>query len=637
MKPISHQSTSTQLKRSVKRLIKWGIPDALIIGLAYLFTFSIRTITVNAFDLTVTLPFMLAAVVITLGWLYVFRAYHRAWGQTSGHSATTLLAAVAGAGVTVSLINIALEPRPLPSSVILVANILALTGIVGIRYRSRLLTGLEWRWRAMFFNEFPRDKSHRVLVIGAGESGQTLAWRLRHRFNTHEYKLIGFIDDDPDKLGLYFEDIPVLGNRKTIPEVVQEHHIDLIVVAIHNIDGPDFRDILHLCEQTAARIKVVPDMLVMLGKTSNTAPLRDVLPEDLIGRSVVERHTAVDLRPVTNKRVLVTGAAGSIGSELSRQLPAYEPTTLILLDNNESNLHDLCVNLGAKYPDLNIVQVLADVTDQPSLRRIFDIYDPQMVFHAAAYKHVPILEQYPEEALKVNIGGTLNLADLAHKHKIERFVLISTDKAVKPSSVMGASKRVCETIVRAYNQLNSDGTMFTAVRFGNVLGSRGSVVPTFNRQIDHGGPVTITHPDMTRYFMSISEAVNLVIHAACLTRGDDIFLLRMGEKVRILDIAERMIRLRGLRPRIDVPIEFIGVRPGEKIHEELHEEAEQPGETAHPHIFKLNRYQAEKLDSHHVLTRVQDLIAHGFVEDVPALQTLLNLTVVHYNTSSQDA
>lgn len=628
------KNRGVSLQRKAFRLIKWISADAFIIVAAYIATLSIRLVSINVFAYSSALPFIAIAVAITLAWLYVFRAYHRAWGHTSGHSATTLLSAVIIAGAIISLLNILITPQPLPLSVIVVSNMLVLSGIVAIRYRTRLITGINWRWRVLFFNEFPRDKSNRVLIVGAGESGQTLAWRLKHRFNTQQYKTIGFIDDDPKKLGMYFEDIPVLGNRFAIPEIVENREIDLIVVAIHNIEGADFRTILSLCEQTQARIKVVPDILLFLGKTNNLDPLRDVLPEDLIGRSVVERHSAVDLSPVMQKSILVTGAAGSIGSELSRQLTAYKPQKLILLDSNESSLHDLYIGLKAKHRDLKLIHILADITDQARIERIFKQYRPQVVFHAAAYKHVPLLEKFPEEAVRINIGGTLNVVDCAHRYHVERFVLISTDKAVNPSSVMGASKQICEHIVHAYSQHIKEKTLFTAVRFGNVLGSRGSVVPTFNQQISHGGPVTITHSEMTRYFMSIPEAANLVIHAACLTEGDEIFLLRMGEKVRILDIAERMIRLRGLRPYIDIPIVFTGVRPGEKMDEELHNDMEKPCETLHPHIFKLNDKKTYA-DGHYILANIRRLLEVGFDEDRTPLETLLNVTEVNYNTSSQ--
>lgn len=302
----------------------------------------------------------------------------------------------------------------------------------------------------------------------------------------------------------------------------------------------------------------------------------------------------------------------------------FNPKKLIVLDINESALHDLVVELKTINCDTEIIPVLIDITRYAVVQEIFCKYKPQIVFHAAAYKHVPMLEAYPNEAIWVNIGGTLNVAEVALLNKAERFVLISTDKAVKPSSVMGASKRICELIVHSLFERVGHTTLFTCVRFGNVLGSRGSVVPTFNRQIENGGPVTVTHKDMTRYFMSISEAVNLVIHAAAMTKGDDIFVLKMGEVVKIIDIAERMIRLRGLRPYIDISIEFTGVRPGEKMHEELHTYYEEPLSTDHPKIVQLNAWMMNGY-ANTFLSRVSTLINTGIPSHQEALQYLLDL------------
>jgi FlaA1/EpsC-like NDP-sugar epimerase len=285
----------------------------------------------------------------------------------------------------------------------------------------------------------------------------------------------------------------------------------------------------------------------------------------------------------------------------------YEPKRVLLLDNNESGLHDLLMELQAKHPKIEIVPLLADITRMPSLRPVFTKYTPQVIFHAAAYKHVPMLQYHPLEALRVNTLGTLNVAELAVAFRVERFVLISTDKAVHPSSVMGASKRACELLLHALVETTQRRTLFTAVRFGNVLNSRGSVVPTFERQIAAGGPVTVTDREMTRYFMSIPEAVNLIIHAACLTNGDDIFILRMGEVVRIVELAERMIRLHGLRPYQDIRIDFTGVRPGEKMHEELFSQDEKPESTLHPGIIKLDTWH-EAFDGEDFLQQMRELI-----------------------------
>ncbi len=620
--PSSQISLAERFLQRLRRTLPLATFDTVIIAITYPLMLSVRESSIP-FDRD-KLFFVGAAILLTISLLYYFRAYHRVWQQTSGYSVLSLVAAVGISTIVMLVINLIVTPQPMPFSVLIAAHTLSLTGIVAIRYRSRLASGLNWRVLAVFFYKFPPPPATRVLIVGAGESGETLAWRLQHRFRKEvNYQVAGFIDDDIQKHRLLIEGLPVYGDRTQIPAVAQEHNIDLIIVAIHKIDGRDFRDILSYCEQTTARIKVVPDMLALLNENAIAAPIRDVEPEDLIGRSIIERHSSVDLNAVTHKRVLITGAAGSIGSELTRQMATYDPTLLILLDNNESGLHDLFIALKAQYPTLNIAHVLCDVTHKPTLRQVFDQYQPQIVFHTAAYKHVPLLEAYPHQALHVNVGGTLNMASLSHAHHIERFVMVSTDKAVNPSSVMGASKRLCEYIIHAYANMEDHSTYFAAVRFGNVLGSRGSVVPTFNKQINKGGPITVTDPHMTRYFMSISEAVNLVIHAACITQGDEIFLLRMGETVRILDIAERMIRLRGLRPYVDIHIEFVGMRPGEKLHEELHQEVENPGETIHPYIFKLSGWE-HRIQPHAFLEAVGALISEGLPADTPPITALLS-------------
>lgn len=610
-----NSSFFTRLTIHLRRILPMVMLDALILTTTYPFALWIRVVS---WPMTSErLLFLVFIVLFILASLYYARAYHRVWTQTSGYSVLSLVWAIMFPTAIIIGINYLIQPRMFPTSVILASSLLSLMGIVALRYRSRitteaLLTSLRGE----------QSTGTRVLIVGAGESGETLAWRLQHRFRTGQsFQVVGFIDDNADKQGRYIEGVPVFGHRHMIPTVVKDHQIDLIVVAIHNIDGVAFRDILNYCEKTNALIKVVPDTLALLDNRTKSIPIRDVLPEDLMGRSVIERHSSVDLSTIMNKRILVTGAAGSIGSELSRQLATYEPECLTLLDNNESGLYDLYIDLHTKHPELNIQYLLFSVAHPHEVKQAFDRVKPQLVFHAAAYKHVPVVELYPQQALMTNVLGTLNVAREAHTHHAERFVFISTDKAVNPSSVMGATKRLCEYIVHAYANLDAQ-TRFTAVRFGNVLGSRGSILPLFNHQLDNGWPLTVTHPDVTRYFMSIAEAVNLVIHAAAMTDGDEIFLLRMGENVRILDMAERMIRLRGLRPYQDIDIQFIGLRLGEKLHEELHSEFEVPSETPHPHIFKLNGWDYV-IEPKLFLENINTLIIEGLPEDTNPLEALL--------------
>ena len=584
---VGNNTLHTLIERNA---IPTGV-DFLVVCMSYVVLIYARTLDFSS-DYLTNFGFVIFAACVMVLLLHVFGVYKRIWSQTSGHGSIVIINAVTFATLIIVFVAVVTQQRPLPLSVILMGNLLSLVGFIAVRYRSRLVSGLEWRWRVIWRSELPVPRT-RVLIIGAGESGQVLALRLKHRLPGSHYQVVGFIDDDPSKQDMYVEGCRVLGTRDDIVAAATRHKVDLIAVALHNVSGPDFREILSSCESTQALIKVVPDLAALVSAKQTKSLLRDVQIEDYIGRSVISHHEAIDFAPITNKVILVTGAAGSIGSELSRQITAHSPTKLVLLDNNESGLHDLITELSTKLPALTIVPALIDIKNPTLLRSLFIDHRPQVVFHAAAYKHVPMLERYPQQALEVNIRGTINVAELALTYGVERFVLISTDKAVKPSSVMGASKRVCELMLHALSQSHASDTSFTAVRFGNVLGSRGSVVPTFDRQIDEGGPVTVTHEDMTRYFMSIPEAVNLILHAVCLTQGDDIYVLQMGEVVRIVELAERMIRMRGLRPYRDIDIKFTGMRPGEKMHEELFNELERPVKTNHPYIVKIEGWDPE--------------------------------------------
>jgi len=621
---------ATRTYSRLRRTLPLALADALILLAAYFVVYWVRGQPLDPLFGEYGDVFFLSSAALMLLNLFVFGAYSRIWSKTSGHDVQVVLRAVLLTTGLMLPFEFIPRSRPLPLSVMLVGNFLALQGFVAVRYRTRLVSGLSWRWRAVWHQEFP-DEPGRVLIVGAGDAGQVTAWRFKHRApkNGHQrYTIVGYVDDDPAKRGLFIEGCRVLGGRADIPRLAREHTVDLIVVAIHNIGGAAFREVLGYCEQTAARIKLVPDVFAALDEKSSAPLLRDILPEDLLGRPTISWHEDVDAAPVQGKVILVTGAAGSIGSELCRQLRDYAPQKLIMLDNNESGLHDLLTELRTEANQDVLVPVLADITHRRALSEVFNRYHPQVIFHSAAYKHVPMLEYFPDESIRVNVGGTQQVAGLARDFGAERFVLISTDKAVNPSSIMGASKRVCELLMHALARQPGHATLFTAVRFGNVLGSRGSVVPTFNRQIDAGGPVTVTDRAMTRYFMTIPEAVNLVIHAACLTQGGDLFMLRMGEEVPIVELAERMIRLRGLRPYQDVPIHFTGVRPGEKLREELHDGWENTLPTAHPDIVELVS-RRNGLQPISFSDRLSRLFERGLDPQCPALvqlQELITLT-----------
>lgn len=563
----------------MRHSIKWLLLDALVIAVGY-------SAAATLMFADILNPFIAFVIVVNWATLQALGAYKRIWRLTSGEEIELLIESGILAGILLTISTFIVSPQPIRLSVLAIGQLLAIGGFAILRYRYRLIRGLAWRWNAIWRREFPTIPT-RVLIVGAGNSGGRLATFLRHPLPGQSYfRVIGYADDDLHKQRMHVEGLPILGTIKAIPELVDLYQIDLIILAIHNVSSESFRRVLDICQASDAQVKVMPDVLKLIEEPNVTETLRDVTIEDIIGRAPVGLDTKVDFSGLIDRRVMVTGAAGSIGSELCRQLLAYGMKDLILLDINESGLFDLMLELRTLSPDANLSVVLCDVADPFPLENAFRQHRPQVIFHSAAYKHVPMLEGHPYAAVRTNIGGTYNAITLAQKYEAERFVLISTDKAVNPSCVMGATKAICEKLIHALHDPNSR-TLLTSVRLGNVLGSRGSVVTIFERQIAAGGPVQITDERMTRYFMSVPEAARLIIQAACLTRGDDLFILEMGESVRIVDLAERMIRLRGLRPYKDIPIEFIGIRVGEKLYEELIAEHETRQPTVHPYIIEI--------------------------------------------------
>jgi FlaA1/EpsC-like NDP-sugar epimerase len=550
------------------------------LALVFRFDGHIPAVDMHLFELTIS-----AIVATFILANFVSGLYQHVWRFTSANEVLVIcLAALSSTLVLLVGDLFWTVARPVPISVVLLGGMFACGMFTVTRYRQRLLTGLMGHLQGLVGS----PDRQRVLIVGAGAAGHFLARQIKNDMVNRRYELVGFVDDDPKKQHQHFSAAWVLGDRAAIPALVAERDVALIIIAIHRISGQVLRDLLSICLTTRARVKILPDFLGALEQPAGALPLRDITPEDLLGREVCAVDEAACRQLVAGKVVLVTGAAGSIGSELCRQVLALGPELLLMVDNNETGLHDLAIALHPAEPARVRPQV-ADVTNQARLESIFALHQPQVVFHVAAYKHVPMMESHPDEAVRVNVLGTAIMADLAAQYEVERFVFISTDKAVNPASIMGATKRVGELLMMssADRAARFGGALFTAVRFGNVLGSRGSVAPTFVRQIEQGGPVTITHPEMTRYFISITEAVSLVIQAAALTEGGDIFMLDMGQAIRIEDLAHKMIRLRGLRPGEDIPIVYSGVRPGEKLHEQLYTEGEQRLSTAHPKVFRI--------------------------------------------------
>ncbi|MGC9057409.1 MAG: polysaccharide biosynthesis protein [Candidatus Saccharicenans sp.] len=475
----------------------------------------------------------------------------------------------------------------MPRSVLLVDYVISLAMMTALRISKRV------------FREYLRKRERvlkgrsRVLIFGAGEAGNSIAQEML-RNPKSAFVPVGFVDDDLAKKGLSLNGVKVLGSRHDVPEILKNNYIDEILIAIPSAGSREIRGIVEIIRQAdpKKKIRIVPGIMDLVDGRVGLADIKEVKVEDLLGREPVSFDFGKIRAFLQGKCVLVTGAGGSIGSELVRTVLQFDPSKLLALDIDETELFYLANRLKEEGGKLE--PVVADIRDRAKMARLFDYCRPQVVIHSAAYKHVPMLEEFPEEAIKTNVLGTKILAELAIEYGVEKFVNISTDKAINPTSVMGSSKRVSEELLRAMNRRN--GTRFISVRFGNVLGSRGSVIPVFEEQIKRGGPVTVTHPEMKRYFMATSEAVILVLQAAAAGEGGEVFILDMGEPIKIVDLAREMIRLSGYEPDVDIPIIFTGVRPGEKLFEELlgAEEGSEP--TDHPKIFKA-RSSKDKYDN----------------------------------------
>ncbi len=462
--------------------------------------------------------------------------------------------------------------------VIFVLSVLAMT--VVRMFAKEIHKGMGSRAKAKKINQ--TETAKRVLIIGAGDAGRII---INNSIANRKLNIdvVGFIDDDRAKIGKKFFGVKVLGTRNDIIRICDKFDIDQIILAIPSAYAEERSEILSLCAQTKCKVKTIPGISEIIETPEKENNIRDIQIEDLLDRDpiILDNNRITEL--VEKKVVMVTGGGGSIGSELCRQIMKYNPKTLIIVDIYENNAYDIQMELNDLYPNNKPIVLIASIRDKERLEEIFEEYKPQIVFHAAAHKHVPLMEVSPREAIKNNVFGTYNLAITADKFKVEKFVMISTDKAVNPTNVMGATKRLCEMIIQSMEKISD--TDFVAVRFGNVLGSNGSVIPLFKRQIEKGGPVTVTHKDVIRFFMTIPEAAQLVIQAACYAKGGEIFILDMGKPVKIYNLAENIIKLSGYTPGVDIKIEVVGLRPGEKLYEELLMNSDSLQNTEHKKIF----------------------------------------------------
>ena len=446
----------------------------------------------------------------------------------------------------------------------------------------------------------------RVLIIGAGCAGEMVVKELEKNPQLNK-KAVAIIDDDITRIGDQVSGVDIVGTRNSILKIVKLYKIDEIIFSIANISKKGKKEIIDICKNTNCKIKTIPGIYEIIDGKVDIKQVRDVDIEDLLGREPIEVDFNLMGSYIQDSTILVTGAGGSIGSELCRQIANIRPKKLIMLDNYENNLYSIQQELIRKYGDsIKMIAVVASIREQKRMEKIFDKYRPEVVFHAAAHKHVPLMENSPGEAIKNNIFGTLNVAMLSSKYNVKRFLLISTDKAVNPTNIMGATKRAAEMIIQSLNEESK--TEFVAVRFGNVLGSNGSVIPLFKKQIEEGGPVTVTHPKIIRYFMTIEEAVGLVIQAGGMAKGGEIFVLDMGEPVKILDLAKNLIRLSGFEPDVDIKIVFTGLRPGEKLYEELLMSEEGLLDTKHKKIFIGRPIDFDKNDLQKYLIELRNIV-----------------------------
>ena len=447
----------------------------------------------------------------------------------------------------------------MPRSYYLIKLILLYIFISSIRYSYRI---------ARTMRDYYREKNGltNTMIIGAGEAGRMLITEIYNNKTNFKNKVCCIIDDDKNKIGSYIKNIPVVGSRKEIKENVDKYNIEEIIIAMPSINREKLNLIIDECQKTKCEIKTLPSLSELVGKPT-MKKVRPLSYEDFLGRKEIVVNINEISSSLKDKKIIVTGGGGSIGSELCRQIAKCKPKELIIFDIYENNAYEIEQELKRVYPHLNLKTIIGSVRDYDRLENVFKEYKPEYVFHAAAHKHVPLMENSPNEAIKNNCLGTLNTVKISDKYKVKKFVLISTDKAVRPTNIMGATKRICEMIIQAYDKKSK--TDYVAVRFGNVLGSNGSVIPLFLKQIENGGPVTVTHKNITRYFMTIPEAVSLILQAFCYAEGGEIFVLDMGEPVKIYDLAKKLIRYKGYEPNIDIPIKITGLRPGEKLYEEL--------------------------------------------------------------------
>ena len=541
-----------------------------------------------------------ALILIFIFWAY--RIYKSMWSYASISELISIFFSCTTFILVEYIYKCLILKLPLPRSYYLIKLFLLYIFISAIRYSYRI---------AKTVKEYYRKRSglKNTMIVGAGDAGRLLITEIWNNKANFKNKICCVIDDDKNKIGSYIKNIPIVGNRKAIAKNVEKYHIEEIIIAIPSISHEKLNLIIDECQKTKCIIKTLPSLSELVGEPT-MKEVRPISYEDFLGRKEIIVDSDEITSKLTNSVVIVTGGGGSIGSELCRQIAKCNPKLLIILDIYENNAYDIEQELIRNYPNLNLKTIIGSVRDYNRLDKIFKEYHPEYVFHAAAHKHVPLMELSPNESIKNNCLGTLNTVKIADKYKVKKFVLISTDKAVRPTNIMGASKRICEMIIQSYNKISK--TDYVAVRFGNVLGSNGSVIPLFLKQIDSGGPVTVTHKEITRYFMTITEAVSLILQAFCYAKGGEIFVLDMGEPVKIYELAKKIIRYKGYEPNVDIKIKITGLRPGEKLYEELLMDEEGLKETPNKLIHIGHPI---KMDDKKLFKELDKLIASAYKND----------------------
>ncbi len=609
-------------KTPFNRFFFFAFLDVFILSFSVYVAFLLRFGgEISVFHQTMLLSVIMLFVPVQLLVFGIFRVYRSSWSYFGMYEMWNIVKAMVVsffvlAGISLLLRDFEFFSR-LPRSILFINFFTALFFASALRISKRFYLHILKRQNGSSLGKA-------ALVVGAGNAGEQLVRDMK-RNPDPAYRPVGFVDDDSRKKKLNIHGVKVYGGRDKLAELVDRLDVEAVILAIPSASPKEIRSILDFVHKAGiTEIKTIPGLNEILGGKVALTDLKEIRIEDILGREQAEVDQQLITRSLRGKRIMVTGAGGSIGSELLRQVIHFKPERVIALDIDETELFNMEQELKGQTEGVRVCPVVADVRDRAKMHWVYDNHRPHVVFHAAAYKHVPIMEEYPEEAIKANIFGTRLVAELAVEFGVERFVMVSTDKAVRPTNVMGATKRVAEKIVK---ELNEQGvTRFASVRFGNVVGSRGSVIPIFQKQIRAGGPVTVTHAEMTRYFMSIPESVLLILQAGAMATGGEVYVLEMGDPVKIIDMAKEMIRLHGLEPDVDIPIVFSGIRPGEKMYEELLTVQENVEHTSHPKIYKAQ--DSNRLD--HVLDKIGKLEPLVLVPDPVVLRSSLRELVSSY-------